>query len=513
MMVLKDILISEIAVEERLRPVDPERCKALAFTIERHGLINPVTVRSVPAKKDANFILIAGAHRLDACKSLGHSHIQAIVVKADGGEAQMLEIAENFFHTGLSVIERAAFGERFRELWEENVGPISSRKDRGSRPNLAATFEGRFEDAVARSLGVSPSAAKRLHRIATKLHPHLRDALRGTVHASNESLLLKLAKLAMDEQARVAAAFSEHPDLTAAQKLVRPDKGRMDETQRREELMMNTWRIMSEAQRDAFLESVGAARKPIPEGFDSLPKQVMRVTLRKGLQSPLWDFCQLPEEQRLVQVPFEETLMASRIEALREEGGLEACIPRMAPPRGSYEGIHRPTAKRLAKLDAARDAKSKRKLDNFAPRLYWAIQTAGVSKNAEIIHLCFQMDAERQEAMLSELWPGRTHLAIHVAAGNLVQKQREAYRQQRKAKSDERNKMARQPLLKAGPFKGLLPALAERLGEPNSKDKDLLEVMRLLDRNQQMEAAMRVQVGERLDDVFDWACEQVKTES
>jgi ParB family chromosome partitioning protein len=260
MTAIETVAIADIGTSKRLRPVDLDHARAIAFSIEQHGLINPITVRRTPAAKEGIYTLIAGAHRLEASKMLGKAEILAIVVKSDREDAEAIEIAENFFRNDLSTIDRAAFGERFRDLWEKNVGPIKAGKKKQLGPNLAPIFEGKFKEAVADRLGVSPSAAKRLHRIATGIHPTLRDKLRGTPEADNESFLLKLVKIGLDDHVRIAAAMDEGANVYTAISFTRTPK----ETVSGQDKLLNqfkaAWKQMDAETRQKALKAVGVDR-------------------------------------------------------------------------------------------------------------------------------------------------------------------------------------------------------------------------------------------------------------
>ncbi len=123
------LALDVIVVPERIRPVDDEHAKALAQSIVREGLMNPVTVRHTPNAKEGNYTLIAGAHRLRAAELLGYSAIDAVVVQADKDNAALLEVAENLFRNELSVIDRALFVQTYRELWEKKYGEIKRGGD------------------------------------------------------------------------------------------------------------------------------------------------------------------------------------------------------------------------------------------------------------------------------------------------------------------------------------------------------------------------------------------------
>ncbi|WP_375672252.1 MULTISPECIES: ParB/RepB/Spo0J family partition protein [unclassified Bartonella] len=127
------LALDVIVVPERIRPVDDEHAKALAQSIVREGLMNPITVRHTPNAKEGNYTLIAGAHRLRAAELLGYSDIDAVVVQADKDNAALLEVAENLFRNELSVIDRALFVQTYRELWEKKYGEIQRGGDHGNQ--------------------------------------------------------------------------------------------------------------------------------------------------------------------------------------------------------------------------------------------------------------------------------------------------------------------------------------------------------------------------------------------
>ncbi|WP_375620355.1 ParB/RepB/Spo0J family partition protein [Bartonella sp. TS25HLJMH] len=127
------LALDVIVVPKRIRPVDDEHAKALAQSMAREGLMNPITVRHTPNAKEGNYTLIAGAHRLRAAELLGYSDIDAVVVQADKDNAALLEVAENLFRNELSVIDRALFVQTYRELWEKKYGEIQRGGDRKSK--------------------------------------------------------------------------------------------------------------------------------------------------------------------------------------------------------------------------------------------------------------------------------------------------------------------------------------------------------------------------------------------
>ncbi|WP_208438028.1 ParB/RepB/Spo0J family partition protein [Bartonella taylorii] len=262
------LALDVIVVPERIRPVDDEHAKALAQSMAREGLMNPITVRHTPNAKEGNYTLIAGAHRLRAAELLGYSDIDAVVVQADKDNAALLEVAENLFRNELSVIDRALFVQTYRELWEKKYGeikrggdgsnqhkvkkeqlgqvvPIAQRDSNATSDHNKIGCEGdkvakgqidplpndgdlngkvqslHFAKHVADRIGLSSKSVRRLNSIAQHLQPELRSVLRGTALADNQAQLLKLAKMEPVSQRRVAIALQQvEGDLRRAVDLV-----------------------------------------------------------------------------------------------------------------------------------------------------------------------------------------------------------------------------------------------------------------------------------------------------
>lgn len=225
MLEIKSILISEIVVPERIRPVDEDHAQVIAASIAADGLINPITIRQTPNAKGGSYTLVAGAHRLRACILNEMTVVDAVIVKADQTAAQVLEISENLFRNDLSVIDRALFVQTLRDLYEQENGKIAPGGDQKAKRQLGALVEGNepltFAEHVADRLGVSKRSYGRLNEIAQKLNPALRDALRNTPLADNQAQLLKLAKMQQAEQQRTVIALKQtDSDLKKALELV-----------------------------------------------------------------------------------------------------------------------------------------------------------------------------------------------------------------------------------------------------------------------------------------------------
>jgi ParB family chromosome partitioning protein len=83
---------------------DEKRLEELKNSIEKYGLIHPVTVRSAG---HGEFELIAGERRFRACELAGMTEIPAIIVNADDKASALMSLEENMSREGLIFTERA----------------------------------------------------------------------------------------------------------------------------------------------------------------------------------------------------------------------------------------------------------------------------------------------------------------------------------------------------------------------------------------------------------------------
>jgi ParB family chromosome partitioning protein len=111
-MVMSKILISEVIVSDSRRTVNPTKVKELAVSIGLIGLTNPILV-------SLDNVLIAGAHRLEACKMLGHKDIDVVVFKEDELHARLAEIDENLIRNELDYISRGELSNDRDEILRE----------------------------------------------------------------------------------------------------------------------------------------------------------------------------------------------------------------------------------------------------------------------------------------------------------------------------------------------------------------------------------------------------------
>lgn len=118
------ILIADIEIGDRHRPLSDDAVQRLAASIQDIGLRQPISVRIVEemvigGQLTAGVpVLVAGRHRLAAAKALGWTHIDCIEVDDDEIGAELWEIAENLHRLDLTKEQRDGHIRRYAELLE-----------------------------------------------------------------------------------------------------------------------------------------------------------------------------------------------------------------------------------------------------------------------------------------------------------------------------------------------------------------------------------------------------------
>jgi len=136
-----DIELDRIQANKQVREeFDQTELNELAATLERQGLINPITVKY--STTDDKWIIIAGERRYRAAKQLGWTEITCVIKDENLTDAEFLEIqiAENTQRKNLNALEEAkgyqqmmdAFGFNGKQV-AERLGVSSNKVNRSVR--------------------------------------------------------------------------------------------------------------------------------------------------------------------------------------------------------------------------------------------------------------------------------------------------------------------------------------------------------------------------------------------
>lgn len=209
--------IDAIKVGGRRRPADPVKVRALAASIAEVGLLNPITVL-----RDGS--LVAGLHRLEACKALARTEVEVSVIDLDPLDAELAEIDENLQRNELTVLEQAEHLDRRDQILREKGMRAESGMARSRLTGVTLTPV-KTTAEVASEMGMSENSAQKRMQIARNILPVVKEAIRGLPIADSTTQLLALARLDPSQQMQVASKLTEKPaqDVHQATKTVRQE--------------------------------------------------------------------------------------------------------------------------------------------------------------------------------------------------------------------------------------------------------------------------------------------------
>ncbi|MEO6891007.1 MAG: DNA modification methylase [Ktedonobacteraceae bacterium] len=222
-----NVPISQIVVRDRKRELGD--VTPLAESIKSIGLLNPITIQP-------DGTLIAGYHRLEACRSLGWNRIAANVYDLSRLDAELAEIDENLERNELHWFDRDKQILRRKEIYEERKDVLKHGGYRTSKmmqsksdnPTLTASFASDTahkmkagRDAVFDSLkrarsftdeqggilkkaDVKPTEATRLARKSEYERNAIIAALAASKLTNVKSVELSIIKKQIESQAQVA---------------------------------------------------------------------------------------------------------------------------------------------------------------------------------------------------------------------------------------------------------------------------------------------------------------------
>ena len=205
--------IADIEIpSKRRRSLNVKKVTELAESIKANGLINPVTLH----KTENGLTLIAGLHRLEACKSLGFDRILCTIQEVSANQAELLEIDENLMRQELTVLEQADHIARREEILEamglrrqvgryekpeEHLPLLEPEKSNGEIISPLKTTED-----IADEIGLKPRSVQFRKQIAKNIDPEVKETLRDTEIANSTTQLVEVARMEPEKQKEFAEA-------------------------------------------------------------------------------------------------------------------------------------------------------------------------------------------------------------------------------------------------------------------------------------------------------------------
>jgi ParB family transcriptional regulator, chromosome partitioning protein len=190
------VSINKVSVGLNRRPLKDHKVTELMESIKANGLLNPVTL-------DQHLNLVAGLHRLTACKLLGFTEIECKIVDYQNqDQARLAEIDENLIRNELEALERSELWLE-RDLILERMGLRAkagdnqyTRKRKGGE-TVSAPIKTTLE--LARETGYTDRTFQQGKQIARDITPEVKAKIKGTPIAKSPTALLKIARAGKQE--------------------------------------------------------------------------------------------------------------------------------------------------------------------------------------------------------------------------------------------------------------------------------------------------------------------------
>ena len=227
------IPINEIRVGKRLRALHELTVDQLVESIQKLGLQVPVSVVT-GQEKDADgvsFELVAGHHRLQACRCLGWHEIEAQIVHLNDNQRELWEIDENLCRAELSELERAEHLAKRKEVYERlhpetraaSGAELAQKRWGYATDNLSAASS--FAADTAEKIGTTARDIRRSIHRATKIDPAVRDRIRDKPEIADSGVELDaLASLKPRQQGDAVSLVESGraADIRDAKRLIEP---------------------------------------------------------------------------------------------------------------------------------------------------------------------------------------------------------------------------------------------------------------------------------------------------
>ena len=197
--------VSEITIGNEIRPVDFDFVEELSKSIEKTGLLNPITVTE-------HGVLIAGRHRLEAYKKLDLKEIPVNVVPLE--EHTMVELAqidENIIRNNPTALERGELLKRRKQIYEEmypETRSVNIKGGPGRGKKGVDNTQPAFAEEISEKIGSSTRTIREDLQIANNLTDETKEVIKGTPLENKKTELLHLAREKDPEkQAEMAKAI------------------------------------------------------------------------------------------------------------------------------------------------------------------------------------------------------------------------------------------------------------------------------------------------------------------
>lgn len=201
--------INEVKINAGRRTVDVKKVKELAESIKELGLLNPITVNE-------DGTLIAGMHRLEACKLLGYEEIKVNKINLNLLLAELAEIDENLIRNELHWLESDKQLKRRKAIYEQlrpETKHNSKFKGNQFRSNDTMSSDQKtFTEDTADKLGQSQRNIQRSVARAENIIEEVEDDIKELDITKTEGTIL--ARFEPEQQKKIIEVKKQKTDFS-----------------------------------------------------------------------------------------------------------------------------------------------------------------------------------------------------------------------------------------------------------------------------------------------------------
>lgn len=189
-MKLQKITLCNLVASAQPRPLLTSEVDKLAASIKEVGLIQPITVREsvvIRGTAEQGWQIVAGHHRVAACRALGWTEIDAIVIDdASHLQSELMEIDENLCRAELTPAQRTTFKKRREQIWEA-LHPEEQVRQVGAPVEVAKHGHAQEKSFAASTAEVTGESVRSVQREIARANAIGLDALEKVTNTSLDS--------------------------------------------------------------------------------------------------------------------------------------------------------------------------------------------------------------------------------------------------------------------------------------------------------------------------------------
>ena len=189
-MKLQKITLRNVVASCQPRSLVTSEVDKLAASIQQVGLIQPVTVRPtvvIHGTTEPGFQIVAGHHRVAACRALGWSEIDALVIDDTSHlQSELMEIDENLCRAELTASQRTGYTKRRKQIWEA-LHPVEIQVGKDCPPVIG------YASPPPQTKGFAASTAEATGMTKRSINQHV-----ARVDALGDEALTKVAHTSLD---------------------------------------------------------------------------------------------------------------------------------------------------------------------------------------------------------------------------------------------------------------------------------------------------------------------------